>query len=42
MENNFPEFEDYTLKNQKQGKTQKIDQAKKILGNIGSGLFSFG
>ena len=23
MENNFPEFEDYTLKNQKQGKTQK-------------------
>ena len=42
MENNFPEFEDYTLKNQKQGKNQKIDQAKKILGNIGSGLFSFG
>ena len=42
MENNFPEFEDYTLKNHKQGKNQKIDQAKKILGNIGSGLFSFG
>ena len=42
MENNFPEFEDYILKNQKQGKTQKIEQAKKILGNIGSGLFSFG
>ena len=42
MENNFPEFEDYTLKNQKQGKNQKIVQAKKILGNIGSGLFSFG
>ncbi len=42
MENNFPEFEDYIMKNQKQGKNQKIDQAKKIIGNIGSGLFSFG
>ena len=42
MENHFPEFEDYTMKNQKQGKNQKIDQAKKLIGNIGSGLFSFG
>ena len=42
MENNFPEFEDYVMKNQKHSKNQKIDQAKKIIGNIGSGLFSFG
>ena len=42
MEINFPEFEDYMMKNKKQGKNQKIDQAKKLLGNIGSGLFSFG
>jgi len=42
MENYFPEFEDYVMKNQKQGKNQKVDQAKKIIGNIGSGLFSFG
>ena len=42
MENNFPEFEDYVIKNQKQGKTQPLGQAKKLIGNIGSGLFSFG
>ena len=42
MDNYFPEFEDYVMKNQKQGKNQKVDQAKKIIGNIGSGLFSFG
>ena len=42
MEINFPEFEDYILKNKKKSKNQNIDQAKKILGNIGSGLFSFG
>ena len=42
MENNFPEFEDYVIKNQKQNKNQKLGQAKKIIGNIGSGLFSFG
>ena len=42
MENHFPEFEDYVLKNKKQGKPQKVDQYKKIIGNLGSGLFSFG
>ena len=42
MENNFPEFEDYVLKNKKHGKPQKVDQYKKIIGNLGSGLFSFG
>ena len=42
MENNFPEFEDYVIKNQKQKKNQKLGQAKKLIGNIGSGLFSFG
>ena len=42
MENNFPEFEDYVIKNQKQNKSQKLGQAKKLIGNIGSGLFSFG
>ena len=42
MENHFPEFEDYVLKNKNQGKPQKIDQAKKLIGNLGSGLFSFG
>ena len=42
MENNFPEFEDYVIKNQKQNKNQKFGQAKKLIGNIGSGLFSFG
>ena len=42
MENNFPEFEDYVIKNQKPNKNQKLGQAKKIIGNIGSGLFSFG
>ena len=42
MENNFPEFEDYVIKNQKQNKNQKLGQAKKLIGNIGSGLFSFG
>ena len=42
MENNFPEFEDYVVKNQKQNQNQKLGQAKKLIGNIGSGLFSFG
>jgi len=42
MENNFPEFEDYIIKNQKQNKEQTLGKAKKIIGNIGSGLFSFG
>ena len=42
VENHFPEFEDYVLKNKNQGKPQKIDQAKKLIGNLGSGLFSFG
>ena len=42
MENNFPEFEDYELKNKKEAKVEKIDQAKKIIGNLGSGIFSFG
>ena len=42
MENNFPEFEDYVIKHQKQNKEQTLGKAKKIIGNIGSGLFSFG
>ena len=41
-ENNFPEFENYIIKNQPQGNTTKMAQAKKVLGNIGSNLFSFG
>ena len=41
-ENHFPEFENYVSKNAPQGNHTKMDQAKKVLGNIGSGLFSFG
>ena len=41
-ENNFPEFENYIIKNQPQGNATKMAQAKKVLGNIGSNLFSFG
>ena len=41
-ENNFPEFENYIIKNQPQGNVTKMAQAKKVLGNIGSNLFSFG
>ena len=41
-ENNFPEFENYIIKNQSQGNPTKMAQAKKVLGNIGSNLFSFG
>ena len=41
-ENNFPEFENYVIKNASQGNKTKMDQAKKVLGNIGSNLFSFG
>ena len=41
-ENNFPEFENYVMKNAPQGNKTKMGQAKKVLGNIGSGLFSFG
>ena len=41
-ENHFPEFENYDLKFAKQENKSTIDQAKKILGNLGSGLFSFG
>ena len=41
----FPEFEDYVMKNQSNKgnpNNQKIDKAKKLLGNIGSNIFSFG
>ena len=42
-ENHFPEFENYDIKsNAPKGNTTKMGQAKKVLGNIGSGLFSFG
>ena len=41
-ENNFPEFENYEIKNEVKGNKTKVDQAKKVLGNIGSGLFGFG
>ena len=41
-ENHFPEFENYINKNTIQGNPTKMDQAKKVLGNIGTGLFSFG
>ena len=42
-ENHFPEFESYDIKsNSPKGNTTKMGQAKKVLGNIGSGLFSFG
>lgn len=41
-ENHFPEFENYVSKNAPLGNKNKMDQAKKVLGNIGSGLFSFG
>lgn len=42
-ENHFPEFENYDIKgNAQKGNTTKMGQAKKVLGNIGSGLFNFG
>ena len=41
-ENHFPEFENYIIKGAPQENQTKIEQAKKVLGNIGSGLFSFG
>lgn len=42
-ENHFPEFENYDIKgNAPKGNTTKMGQAKKVLGNIGSGLFNFG
>ena len=41
-ENHFPEFENYIIKGVPQENTTKVEQAKKVLGNIGSGLFSFG
>ena len=40
--NHFPEFENYEVKIIQKGNISKIDQAKKVLGNFGSGLFSFG
>ncbi len=42
-ENHFPEFENYIMKNAppQENKT-KMEQAKRVLGNIGSNLFSFG
>lgn len=40
-ENYFPEFEDYQLKKSTGGET-KAQQAKKVLSNIGAGLFGFG
>ena len=42
QENHFPEFENYKLKNVQEPNQTKMGQAKKVLGNIGSGLFSFG
>ena len=42
-ENHFPEFENYDIKgNAPKGNTTKMGQAKKVLGNIGSGIFNFG
>ena len=41
-ENHFPEFENYVLKNQNKGNQTKMGQAKKVLGNIGTGLLGFG
>ena len=42
-ENHFPEFDNYVLKIQNpKGNQTKMEQAKKVLGNIGTGLFSFG
>jgi hypothetical protein len=41
-ENHFPEFENYIIKGAPQEHQTKMEQAKKVLGNIGSGLFSFG
>ena len=41
-ENHFPEFENYIIKGAPQENQTKMEQAKKVLGNIGSGLFSFG
>ena len=40
--NAFPEFENYIIKGAPQENQTKMEQAKKVLGNIGSGLFSFG
>ena len=42
QENNFPEFENYMMKNVPMQNQTKMGQAKKVLGNIGTGLFSFG
>ena len=42
QENHFPEFENYVLKNQNKGNQTKMGQAKKVLGNIGTGLLGFG
>jgi hypothetical protein len=41
-ENHFPEFENYMMKNVPEQDTTKMGQAKKVLKNIGSNLFSFG
>ena len=42
-ENYFPEFENYELKNvPAKGNQTTMGQAKKVLGNIGSGLLGFG
>ena len=41
-ENHFPEFENYIIKGAPHENQTKMEQAKKVLGNIGSGLFSFG
>ena len=45
MEIYFPEFEDYVMKNdtsKSHPSNQNVEKAKKIIGNIGSNLFSFG
>ena len=41
-ENHFPEFENYIIKGAPQENQTKMEKEKKVLGNIGSGLFSFG
>lgn len=41
-ENSFPEFENYELKKTGGGKKTKVQQAKKVLGNFGLGIFNLG
>jgi len=41
-ENFFPEFETYDKDHQPKENKSKINQAKKVLGNLGSGLFNLG